>query len=173
MRTMKPTQNLATRTRHHSLCYKSVDAEVIGNKQKKKLAVEPVEAETVIRPSTLPRTGWHHRSAGTKKIAEWLNARGYRSRPAHCRTGTIHEILTRRAYTGIRNFNEFARKSDGERKASPKSSNTRFPRSSIKRPSKRFKPAGFRHPRSKGPRLSAAPSLLGDWSGAIARNPAR
>ncbi len=31
--------------------------------------------------------------------------------------GTIHEILTRRVYTGVRDFNEFARKSDGERKA--------------------------------------------------------
>jgi hypothetical protein len=47
-----------------------------------------------------------------------LRYRVYRSRNGSLfGTGTIHEILTRRAYTGVRNFNEFARKGDGERKA--------------------------------------------------------
>jgi len=37
--------------------------------------------------------------------------------PLRCpSTGTIHEILTREAYTGVRRLNEFNRKGDGERK---------------------------------------------------------
>jgi site-specific DNA recombinase len=144
--------------------YKSVDAEVIGNKQKKKLAIEPVEAETVIRAFDLAKNGdGTSGPLGTKKIAEWLNARGYRSRTGSLfGTGTIHEILTRRAYTGVRNFNEFARKSDGERKAQSEIVEYEIPAI--------IDQAAFeavqtllvsRHPRSKGPRLSAAPSLLG------------
>ncbi|WP_342726159.1 recombinase family protein [Bradyrhizobium sp. B097] len=47
----------------------------------------------------------------------WLNQHGYRSRNGSLfGTGTIHEILTRVAYTGVRRFNEFNRKGDGERK---------------------------------------------------------
>jgi site-specific DNA recombinase len=144
--------------------YKSVDAEVIGNKQKKKLAIEPVEAETVIRAFDLAKNGdGSSGPLGTKKIAEWLNERGYRSRNGSLfGTGTIHEILTRRAYTGVRNFNEFARKSDGERKAQSEIVEYEIPAI--------IDQATFdavqallvsRHPRSRGPRLSAAPSLLG------------
>jgi hypothetical protein len=46
-----------------------------------------------------------------------INERGYRSRSGSLfGTGTIHRLLTWRAYTGVRNFNEFARKADGERR---------------------------------------------------------
>ncbi len=61
--------------------YKSVDADVIGHKQKKKLAVEAVEAEIVMRAFDLARNGdGESGPLGTKKIAIWLNERGFRSR---------------------------------------------------------------------------------------------
>ncbi len=144
--------------------YKSVDAEVIGNKQKKRLAIEPVEAETVIHAFDLAKNGdGTGGPLGTKKIAEWLNARGYRSRNGSLfGTGTIHEILTRRAYTGVRNFNEFARKSDGERKVQSEIIEYEIPTIIDQATFEAVQTLLVsRHPRSRGPRLSAAPSLLG------------
>jgi site-specific DNA recombinase len=140
--------------------YKSVEAEVIGNKQKKKkLAIVPVEAETVIRAFDLAKNGdGSSGPLGTKKIAEWLNGRGYRSRNGSLfGTGTIHEILTRRACTGVRNFNEFARKSDGERKAQSEIVEYEIP-AIIDQATFEAVQALLvsRHPRSRGPRLSAA-----------------
>ena len=144
--------------------YKSVDAEVIGNKPKKKLAIEPVEAETVIRAFDLAKDGdGTSGPLGTKKIAEWLNARGYRSRNGSLfGTGTIHEMLTRRAYTGVRNFNEFARKGDGERKAQSEIVECEIP-AIIDQATFEAVQALLvsRHPRARGPRLTSAPSLLG------------
>ncbi|MGJ4931561.1 recombinase family protein [Bradyrhizobium sp. HKCCYLS2038] len=144
--------------------YKSVDAEVIGNKQKKKLAVEPVEAEIVVRAFDLARNGdGNSGPLGTKKIAIWLNERGFRSRNGSLfGTGTVHEILTREAYTGVRRFNEFNRKGDGERKDAAEIVEYEIP-TIIDR-------AFFdevqallvaRQPRARGPRLTSAPSLLG------------
>jgi len=144
--------------------YKSVDAEVIGNKQKKKLAIEPVEAETVIRTFDLAKDGdGTSGPLGTKKIAEWLNARGYRSRNGSLfGTRTIHEMLMRRANTGIRNFNEFARKGDGERKAQSEIVECEIP-AIIDQATFEAVQALLvsRHPRARGPRLTSAPSLLG------------
>lgn len=50
----------------------------INNKQKKKLAIEPIDAEIVIRVFDLARNGDGSSSGprGTKKIAERLNGRG-------------------------------------------------------------------------------------------------
>jgi hypothetical protein len=88
---------------------------------------------------------------------------GYRSRTGSLfGTGTIHEILTRRAYTGVRNFNEFARKSDGERKAQSEIVEYEIPAIIDQAVFEAVQTLLVsRHPRSKGPRLSAAPSLLG------------
>jgi site-specific DNA recombinase len=79
--------------------YKSVEAEVIGNKQKKKLAIEPVEAETVIRAFDLAKADGSSGPLGTKKIAEWLNQRGYRSRMAHCSGPVPFTKYSRDAHT--------------------------------------------------------------------------
>ncbi|XUJ36316.1 recombinase family protein [Bradyrhizobium japonicum] len=144
--------------------YKSVDAEIIGNKQKKKLATEPVEAEVVIRAFDLAKNGdGNSGPLGTKKIAEWLNAHGYRSRNGSLfGTGTVHEMLTRRAYTGVRNFNEFDRKGDGERKAQSEIVEYEIP---VIIDQATFEAVQAllvsRRPRSRGPRLASAPSLLG------------
>jgi site-specific DNA recombinase len=143
--------------------YKSVDSDIIGNKQKKRLAIEPVEAEVVRLAFDLARNGdGTSGPLGTKKIALWLNERGYRSRKGSLfGTGTVHEILTREAYTGTRRFNEYDRGA-GERKKEADIVEYDVPEI-INR-------AAFdevqallvsRQPRLKGPRLASAPSLLG------------
>ena len=144
--------------------YKSVDADIIGHKQKKKLAVEPVEAEIVIRAFDLARNGdGESGPLGTKKVAIWLNERGFRSRNGKLfGTGTIHEILTRDAYCGLRRFNEYNRKGDGERKDASEIVEYEIP-SIIDRATFDQVQAllASRQPKAKGPRLTAAPSLLG------------
>jgi site-specific DNA recombinase len=86
--------------------YMSVDSDIIGNKQKKKLAIQPVEAEIVKLAFNLARNGdGASGPLGTKKVAMWLNERGYRTRKGSLfGTGTINELLTREAYTGSRRF---------------------------------------------------------------------
>lgn len=76
---------------------KSVDAEIIGN-IRKKLAVE---AEIVVRAFDLTKNGdGSSGPIGTKNI--WLNERGYRSKNGSLfGTDTIHEMLTRKALTGV------------------------------------------------------------------------
>lgn len=61
--------------------YKSVDAEIIGNKQKKKLALEPVEAEIVILAFDLAENGdGNSGPLGTKKISAILARASSRSK---------------------------------------------------------------------------------------------
>jgi site-specific DNA recombinase len=143
--------------------YKSIDSDMVGNKQKKKLAIEPVEAEIVRLAFDLAKNGdGTSGPLGTKKIAMWLNERGYRSRKGSLfGTGTIHEILTREAYTGTRRFNEFDR-SVGERKKAADIAEYEVPEI-INRAVFDVVQALLvsRQPRSKGPRLASAPSLLG------------
>jgi site-specific DNA recombinase len=144
--------------------YKSVDAEIIGSKQKKKLAIEPVEAEIVVRAFDLAKNGdGNSGPMGTKKIAMWFNEHGFRSRNGSLfGTGTVHEILTREAYTGVRRFNEFNRKGDGERKDTTEIVEYEIP-AIIDRATFDAVNAlmASRQPRAKGPRLTSAPSLLG------------
>lgn len=142
--------------------YKSIDAEMIGQKQKKKLATEPVEAEIVRLVFRLAVEGdGNSGPLGTKKIAIWLNERGYRTRNgALFGTGTVHEILTRETYTGVRRFNEFDR--DDERKASSEIIEYEVP-VIIERTMFDIVQDLLvaRQPRARGPRLASAPSLLG------------
>ena len=93
------------------LGYKIVEAETRGSKIKKKLAVEPVDAETVRLMFRLyvegdGKTG----PLGIKDVAKWLNERGYRTRKgATFGIGPVHGILTNRCYAtgkwpyGVRN----------------------------------------------------------------------
>ncbi len=144
--------------------YKTIDAELIGHKQKKKLAVEPVEAEIVIHAFDLARNGdGESGPLGTKKIAIWLNERGFRSRNGKLfGTGTIYEILTRDAYCGLRRFNEYNRKGDGERKDASEIVEYEVPEIIDRATFDQVQALlASRQPRAKGPRLTAAPSLLG------------
>ena len=93
------------------LGYKIVEAETRGSKIKKKLAVEPVDAETVRLIFRLYAEGDGATGPlGVKDVAKWLNQRGYRTRKgATFGIGPLHGILTNRCYAtgkwpyGVRN----------------------------------------------------------------------
>ena len=93
------------------LGYKIVEAETRGAKIKKKLAVEPVDAETVRLMFRLYAEGDGATGPlGIKDVAKWLNERGYRTRKgATFGIGPVHGILTNRCYAtgkwpyGVRN----------------------------------------------------------------------
>ena len=93
------------------LGYKIVEAEPRGAKIKKKLAVDPVDAETVRLMFRLYAEGDGKTGPmGIKDVAKWLNERGYRTRKgATFGIGPVHGILTNRCYAtgkwpyGVRN----------------------------------------------------------------------
>ena len=93
------------------LGYRIVEAETRGSKIKKKLAVDPVDAETVRLMFRLYAEGDGTRGPlGIKDVAKWLNEHGYRTRKgATFGIGPVHGILTNRCYAtgkwpyGVRN----------------------------------------------------------------------
>ena len=93
------------------LGYRIVEAETRGSKIKKKLAVDPVDAETVRLMFRLYAEGDGTRGPlGIKDEAKWLNDHGYRTRKgATFGIGPVHGILTNRCYAtgkwpyGVRN----------------------------------------------------------------------
>jgi len=89
------------------LGYKAVEVEKRGIRIKKKLAVDPVEAETVRLIFRLYREGdGTSGPLGVKKVTSWLNERGYRTRlGARFGVATIHGILTNTVYIGDSVFN--------------------------------------------------------------------
>jgi DNA invertase Pin-like site-specific DNA recombinase len=88
--------------------YRVVEVERRGHKLKKRLELDPAEAEVVREIYRLYQHGCDRRGPlGVKSIAVHLNARGKRNR----RGGRfshkfVHEILTREAYTGRHWFNQ-------------------------------------------------------------------
>ena len=93
------------------LGYRIVEAETRGSKIKKKLAVDPVDAETVRLMFRLYAEGDGITGPlGVKDVAKWLNEHGYRTRKgATFGIGPVHGILTNRCYAtgkwpyGVRN----------------------------------------------------------------------
>ena len=82
------------------LGYRIVEAERRGAKIKKKLAIDPVEAELVRLIFKLYAEGNEDSGPlGVKDATKWLNARGYRTRKgATFGVGPLHGILTNRCY---------------------------------------------------------------------------
>jgi DNA invertase Pin-like site-specific DNA recombinase len=82
--------------------YKTVSAGEKGGRQKKVLAIDPVEAEIVRDIFDLRLSGLGDGSTlGVKRIVEHLNAAGIRTRGgALWGVGAIHQILTRTTYVG-------------------------------------------------------------------------
>lgn len=78
-----------------------------GNRDKKILVVDPVEAELVRRIFALYRDGPDNTGPiGVKAIATWLNEHGYRTkRGGLFGVAAVHTILTNRAYIGQTTFN--------------------------------------------------------------------
>jgi site-specific DNA recombinase len=100
------------------LGYKVIEAEKRGAKIKKKLAVDPVEAETVRLIFKLYLLGDGSSGAlGVKEIVKWLNGRGYRTRRGKSfGVGQVHRLLTNTIYIGRWKFNQASSKT-GDRKA--------------------------------------------------------
>ncbi len=87
--------------------YKAVAAEKRGDKIKKKLALDPLAAETVKLIFDLFLKGdGESGPLGVKNIASWLNARGYKTPTGKVfYTSRVHAILTNETYTGNAWFN--------------------------------------------------------------------
>ncbi len=102
------------------LGYKVEEVEKRGARVKKRLAVDPVEAETVKTMFRLCRLGdGKSGPIGVKQIASWLNARGYRSRTGGLfGVGAVHKILTNTVYVGQWVFNKRCAKTFKEKPAS-------------------------------------------------------
>jgi site-specific DNA recombinase len=92
------------------LGYKVIEAEKRGSKIKKKLDIDPVEAETVRLIFNLYLNGDGESGAlGVKEIVKWLNARGYRTRRGQTfGVGGVHKLLTNTIYIGRWKFNQTA-----------------------------------------------------------------
>ncbi len=90
------------------LGYTVEEIEKRGARIKKKLVVDPVEAETVKLIFNLYTVGdGKSGPIGVKAIACWLNERGHRSRTGgRFGSGAIHKILTNAVYVGRWTFNK-------------------------------------------------------------------
>ena len=90
------------------LGYRLVEAERRGAKIKKKLEVDPVEAETVQLIYKLYLHGDGNSGAlGIKEVVKWLNGNGYRTRRGESfGVAPLHKILTNTVYIGQWKFNK-------------------------------------------------------------------
>ena len=87
--------------------YAVVAAEQRGAKTKKRLAIDPVEAEVIRLIFRLFREGdGTSGPMGVKAVTSWLNEHGHRTRlGARWGIGQLHGILTRATYKGEHRFN--------------------------------------------------------------------
>ena len=90
------------------LGYKLVEAERRGTKIKKKLDIDPVDAETPRLIFKLYLHGDGNSGAlGVKEVVKWLNRNGYRSRRGETfGVASVHKILTNTVYIGRWKFNK-------------------------------------------------------------------
>ena len=87
--------------------YRTIEAERRGAKIKKRLEIDPVEAEQVQYIFKL-LVGGHEGNApmGVKAITNWLNERGYRTRRGGMWSiGSLYQLLTNPIYNGRWRFN--------------------------------------------------------------------
>jgi site-specific DNA recombinase len=101
------------------LGYRVIEAEKRGSKIKKKLDIDPVEAETVRLIFTLYLNGDGESGAlGVKEIVKWLNARGHRTRKGRTFSiGGVHRLLTNTIYIGRWRFNTTASRTRAKKPA--------------------------------------------------------
>ena len=94
------------------LGYRAVDAEMRGQRIKRKIAMDPVEAELVRLIFRLVLEGDNGSGPmGIKALTSWLNSRGYRTRGGACwGVGQIHGLLTNPVYAGRLRFNRVENK---------------------------------------------------------------
>ena len=87
--------------------YRVVAAGERGAKIKKKLEIDPIQAETVRRIYRMALNGVDDKGPmGLKSIATWLNENGIRTRDGgRWGLGAVHMVLTRTTYIGRHRFN--------------------------------------------------------------------
>lgn len=82
--------------------YRTVSVEVRGDTTKKKLKIDPNEAEIVKQIFSLQAQG-----SGVRAIADLLNSKGLRYRNGRLFNSSLtHQVLTRTAYKGTHHFNK-------------------------------------------------------------------
>lgn len=142
--------------------YRSDEAETIGRTTKRRLVIEPVEAEVVRLVFRLALAGdGSSGPMGVRNIVRHLNAAGFRTRNGgEFYSSTVHEMLVRDAYTGTRSWNVFDK--HGNQKPDHEIIDYEVP-AIIDREAFDAVHAllGGRQPRRRGPRLDSAPSLFG------------
>ena len=95
--------------------YKAAVVEVRADAVKKKLEIDPIEADVVREIFDLCRAG-----RGIRLIADHLNRKGltYRRKGRKWTSGLVHQVLTREAYAGTHYFNRTeAKRKRGKEKA--------------------------------------------------------
>ena len=87
--------------------YRVVAAGERGAKIKKKLEIDPIQAETVRRIYRMALNGVDNKGPmGLKSIAIWLNENNIRTRDGgRWGLGAVHQVLTRTTYVGQHRFN--------------------------------------------------------------------
>src|SRR5262252_7536021 len=144
------------------LGYKPIEAEKRGAKIKKKLEVDPVEAETVRLIFKLYLLGDGSSGAlGVKEIVKWLNGRGYRTRRGKSfGVGQLHKLLTNTVYIGRWKFNQTSSKTH-RRKADKEV--VEIPVPAIIQPDtfeQVRRQLHARSPKAQAPRVTTGPILL-------------
>jgi site-specific DNA recombinase len=94
---------------HPPFGYRTVDTERVGNRGrlKRRLAVDPLEAETVRGVYQLYIHGYQNKPLGMKGIARYLNEHGSNMRGRPWRAQKVNEILSETTYNGCFYFNRF------------------------------------------------------------------
>jgi site-specific DNA recombinase len=144
------------------LGYKLIETEKRGAKIKKKLAVDPVEVETVRLIFKLYLLGDGSSGAlGVKEIVKWLNRRGYRTRRGNSfAVGQVHQLLTNTIYIGRWKFNQTSSKT---RKRKAEDEVVEIPVPTIIEPDtfeQVQRQLQARSPKRQAPRVTTGPILL-------------
>jgi site-specific DNA recombinase len=144
------------------LGYRLIEAEKRGAKIKKKLEVDPVEAETVRLIFKLYLLGDGSSGAlGVKEIVKWLNARGYRTRRGKSfGVGQLHKLLTNTVYIGRWKFNQTSSKTRRKKAANEV---VEIPVPAIIEPDtfeQVQRQLQARSPKTQAPRVTTGPILL-------------
>jgi site-specific DNA recombinase len=147
------------------LGYRLVKAEKRGSKIKKKLDIDPAEAETVRLVFKLYLKGDGQSGAlGVKEVVKWLNSRGYRTRKGQSfAVGTLYRILTNTVYVGRWKFNQASSKT-GLKKSSDEVVEIATP-VLIEEPvfEQVQRQLSARSPKVVAPRITTGPILLTGW----------
>ena len=144
------------------LGYRLVEAEKRGTKIKKKLEIDPVEAETARLIFKLYLHGDGSSGAlGVKEVVKWLNRSGYRTRRGDTfGVAGVHRILTNTVYMGQWQFNKTSSRT-GQRK--PEEEVVTIPVSGLIEPQMFEQVQRQLHARSPqvvAPRVTTGPILL-------------